>query len=154
MRFLGYVIDIFIVGKRLCVGKGDTWQMMLDSNLYNFLRRQLIEVNIRWKHLRDVMVLTVETAEITTCTGQRQTAGSRMKLIQGFLLNRVISQDTGLALDQRVKPPFKIPSAAAFPMPAFRDDAAMRAKFTHNRIGCIPPFPVQLLIKSAFVHHI
>lgn len=96
MRFLGYVIYIFIVGKRLCIGKGDTWQMMLDGNLYNFLRRQLIEVNIRWKHLRDVMVLTVETAEVTTCTGQRQTAGSRMKLIQGFLLNRVISQAQGL----------------------------------------------------------
>lgn len=96
MRFLGYVIDIFIVGKRLSIGKGDTWQMMLDGNLYNFQRRQLIEVNIRWKHLRDVMVLTVETAEVTTCTGQRQTAGSRMKLIQWFLLNRVISQAQGL----------------------------------------------------------
>ena len=26
MRFLGYVIDIFIVGKRLSIGKGDTQQ--------------------------------------------------------------------------------------------------------------------------------
>ena len=102
MCFLGYVIDIFIVGKRLSIGKGDTWQMMLDGNLYNFQRRQLIEVNIGWKHLRDVMVLTVETAEVTTRTRQGKATSARMKLIEGLLLNGIISQGTWLAINHRI----------------------------------------------------
>jgi len=99
--------------------------MMLDSNIYNIRWRQLVEIYSRRKYLRDIMVLTVETTEVATCTGQRQTSGSGMEFIQRFLLYRIICQSTRFTVNNRVKLSVKIPSAATFSMLAFQDNTTV-----------------------------
>ena len=125
MSLLGDVIDVLIIGKRLRVGIGNARQMMLDCNIYNIRWRQLVEIYSRRKYLRDIMVLTVETTEVATCTGQRQTSGSGMELIQWILLYRIICQSTRFTVNNRVKHSVKIPSAATFSMLAFQDNTTV-----------------------------
>ena len=45
------------------------------------------------------MVLTVQTTEVTPCAGQRQTGGARVEMIEGFLLDGIDGQRTGLGID-------------------------------------------------------
>ena len=52
-----------------------------------------------WRCLRDVMILTVQTMEVTTRTSQGQTGRPWMEMIQRFLLDGVDGQRTRLAKD-------------------------------------------------------
>jgi hypothetical protein len=45
------------------------------------------------------MVLAVQTAEITARTGNGETLGSRVEMVEWFLLNRVDGQRAGFAID-------------------------------------------------------
>ena len=49
--------------------------------------------------LRYLMVLTVQTTEITTRTGDGQTCRAWMEMVQGFLFDGVDSQRARLAID-------------------------------------------------------
>ena len=63
--------DILEIGQRLSIGVGDAWTMVLQAKRDNVLRRQLVMIDISRRHLRNVMVLTIQTAEVTARTGQR-----------------------------------------------------------------------------------
>ena len=58
------------------------------------------------------MVLTIQTTEIATRTGDGQTCCARMEMVQGFLLDRVDGQRTGLTIDLADQYTIMIPTTA------------------------------------------
>ena len=56
-------------------------------------------IDIIWCDLRDIMILTIQATEIAARTGKRKTRGSRMEVVERFLLNGVDGQCTGLTID-------------------------------------------------------
>ena len=54
--------------------------------------------NIRWRYLRNLMILAVQTPEVAASTGNGEALGARMEVVQRLLLNGVNSQRTGLAI--------------------------------------------------------
>ena len=96
----------------------------------------------RWRHLRNLMVLTVQTPEVTASTGNGETLGAWMKVVQRFLLNRVDGQRTRLAIDLADKHAVLVATAAADTRLAVGNLAMMRTELT------LHPSTVQPLIIS------
>ena len=92
MRQSRTIDDILEIGQRLSIGVGDARTMVLLTEGNDILRRQLIIIDISGRSLRNIVVLTVQTAEVTTRTGDRETCGAGMKAIERFLLNGIDGQ--------------------------------------------------------------
>ena len=67
----------------------------------------------RWRHLRNLMILTVQAAEITARTGYRQARGAGMEVVERLLLNGVYGQRTRPAVYLADKHAIHIPSTPA-----------------------------------------
>ena len=99
-------------------------------------------VCLLWRYLRDVMILTVQAAEITPCAGDGQTGGTRMEMIERFLLHWIDGQGTGLAIDLAHKHATMIPPTATDTRLTFSDMTVMRTKRTlHSPILQFPIIP-------------
>ena len=68
--------------------------------------------DIRRSDLRDFMVLTIQTTEITARTSDGQTRRTWMEMIQRFFLDRVDGQRTGHAIDLADQYTIVIPATA------------------------------------------
>ena len=62
------VRDVFEVCQRLRIGVGNTWTMVFYTEFYNGFRREIIMPHLRWCDLRNLMVLTVQAAEVAART--------------------------------------------------------------------------------------
>ena len=81
MRQPRTIDDIFKIGQRLGIGVGDARTVVLLAECDDILRREFVMIDIRGRHQRNVVVLTVQAAEITTRTGQRQTCCTWMEVV-------------------------------------------------------------------------
>ena len=93
------VHDILQIRQRLCIGVGDARAVVLQAQINDLLGRKIIMANIRWRYLRNLMILTVQTPEVAARTGNGETLGVRMEVVQRLFLNGINGQRTGLAID-------------------------------------------------------
>ena len=87
--------------------------------------------NIRWRYLRNLMILTVQAAEITARTGYRQARGAGMEVVERLLLNGVYGQRTRSAVYLADKHAIHIPSTPADTRLTVGNMAMMRTELTH-----------------------
>jgi hypothetical protein len=73
--------------------------MMFLTERNKFRGRKVIVVYVRRRDLGDIMVLTVQTAEVTTRASEGKTGSARMEVVEWLFLNRVDGQRTGLGID-------------------------------------------------------
>jgi hypothetical protein len=71
---------------------------MLHAELHNLSGREVVMAYDGRCHLGYLVVLTIQATEVAARAGDRQTRRARMEMIQRFLLYRVDSQRTGLAI--------------------------------------------------------
>lgn len=126
----GSLRHIFYIGKGFRIGVGDAWTVMLQAKTNHLFWRQIIMAHLGRCHLRDVVILTVQTMEVTTRTSQRQTGGSWMEMIQGLLLDGVDSQRTRLAIDLADEFAIVIPATTTKARLAIGYPAMMRTDLT------------------------
>ena len=100
--------------------------------------------NIRWRYLRNLMILAVQTPEVAASTGNGEALGARMEVVQRLLLNGVDGQRTGFAIYFAHKRTILITTATADTRLAIRNLTMMRTKLT------LHPSIIQLLIIPAF----
>ena len=117
--------------------------------MHQLLGRQMITVHLRRRGLRDVVVLTVQTTEITTRTGQGEACGARVEMIQRLLFHRVDGQRTGLAIHLAHEHPLAIATTATDARPALADTAMMRAQLT---LDCTP-FQFAIIPTLVIIHY-
>ena len=79
------------------------------------------------------MVLTVEATEITTCAGEGETGGTRMEVVEGFLLDGVDGEGAGMGVDFAEEHAGVVATAAAETGLAVGDVAVVGAQLTHDR---------------------
>ena len=58
------------------------------------------------------MVLTVQTTEVTTRTGEGKTGGAWMEMVEGLLLDGIDGQRTGFGIDLADEHALLIPATA------------------------------------------
>ena len=83
------VRHIFYIGKWLGIGIGDARAMVLLAEADNLLRREVVVIDIIRSDLRNLVVLTVLTTEVTACAGERETGGARMEVVERLLLDGI-----------------------------------------------------------------
>jgi hypothetical protein len=120
--------------------------MVLQAERDHFFRRELIMVYLLWRCLRDIVVLTVQTAEVTACAGNGETGGTRMEMIERFLLHRVDGQGTRLTIDLAHKHATMIPPTTTDTRLTFSDVTVMRTERT------LHSSTFQMLIIPTFYH--
>ena len=87
-------------------------------------------VCLLWRCLGDIMILTVQASEVTTCAGNGETGSTRMEMIKRFFLHRVDGQGTRLAIDLAYKPAIMIPPTTTDTRLALSDVTVMRTERT------------------------
>ena len=103
-------------------------------------------VCLLWRCLGDIMILTVQASEVTTCAGNGETGSTRMEMIKRFFLHRVDGQGTRLAIDLTHKYAIIIPPTATDPRLTFSDMTVMRTERT------LHSSTFQMLIIPTFYH--
>ena len=93
------------------------------------------------------MVLTVQAAEVAARTGDGEACGTRMEVVEWFLLDGVYSQRTRPSIYLADQHTALIASATADACPALADVAMMRAEQTLHAAT------IQWPIIFTFVHH-
>lgn len=126
----GSLRHIFYIGKGLRIGVGDARTVMLQAKTNHLFWRQVVMARLGRRHLRDVMILTVQTMEVTTRTSQRQTGGPWMEMIQWLLLDGVDGQRTRLAIDLADEFAIVIPATTTKARLAIGYPAMMRTDLT------------------------
>ena len=104
--------------------------MVLQAERDHFFWREPIIVYLLWRLLRDVVVLTVQTAEVAACAGDGQAGGTRMEMVEWFLLHRVDGQGTRLTINLAHKHATMIPSTTTDTRLTLSDMAVMRTEQT------------------------
>ena len=92
------------------------------------------------------MVLTVQTAEVTTRTGNRETLGAGMEMVERFLLHGGDGQRTWLSVDIADEHTTQVPTALAYARLAICNVTVVRTELALN------PTVVQMLVIAAFFH--
>ena len=85
-------------------------------------------IDILRRHLRNIVVLTVQAAEVAARTGQRQARRTRMEMVQWLLLNGVDGQRTRLAIHLAHEHAPLIPPTTAHPRLALSNTAMVRTE--------------------------
>jgi len=129
----GHIGDIFQIGERLGIGVGDAWAVVLLAEGDKGGWCEVIVVDIGGAGLRNVVVLTVQAAEVAACAGQRQAGGAWMEMVEGFLLDRVDGQSAGLAISLADEHAATIVAAAAKTSLAVGYAAVVRTELTLDR---------------------
>jgi hypothetical protein len=99
MRQAGRVRYIFYIGKRFCIGIGDAGAVVLQAETDDLLWREVVVIDLVRSDLRDLVVLTVQTTEVTTCTGEGETGGARVEMVEGFFLDGIDGQRTRFGIN-------------------------------------------------------
>jgi hypothetical protein len=97
--------------------------------LHDHLWRKVVVINVLGKGLRDFPILTKLTLEIAPHCCQRKRSSRRENMEEGFLLDRIQMNCTGVSVDQAII--FSIPiftNSTKTPL-SFRNTAPFRAKF-------------------------
>ena len=103
-------------------------------------------VCLLWRCLGDVIILTVQASEVTTCAGNGETGSTRMEMIKWFFLHRVDGQGTRLAINLAYKHAIMVPPTATDTRLALSDMAVMRTEQAlHSPI-------LQMFIIPTFYH--
>jgi len=107
-------------------------------------------IDISGRGLRNIVVLTVQTAKVAARAGQRQTRRTRMEVVQRLFFYRVDGQRTRLTVDLAHEPPTLISSATANTRLALSNATMVRTKRT------LHPSIIQPLIIFTLenIHHI
>ncbi len=126
----GAVGDVFEVGQGLGVGIGDARTLVLLTEGDEGFRREIVMVDIGGRGLRDIVVLTVEAMEVTSRTGEGETLGTGMEVIQRLLLDGVDGQGAGLGVDFADEHAIAVATAATETGLALIDMAVMRTELT------------------------
>jgi hypothetical protein len=99
MRQAGRIRHIFYIGKGFGIGIGDARAVVLQTETDDLLWREVVVIDLIRSDLRDLVVLTVQTTEITTRTGEGETGGTRVEMVERLLLDGVDGQRTGFGID-------------------------------------------------------
>lgn len=99
MSLASCIGDVFDISERLGIGIGDARAAMLLTKRHEVIGRKVVVRNFARSDLRDIVVLAVQATEVATRAGDRQALGSRMKMIERLLLDRVNSQCTRSRID-------------------------------------------------------
>ena len=83
------IYHIFYIGKGFGIGIGNAWTVVLQTEADDLLRREVVVIDIIRSDLRNLVVLTVQTTEVTTRAGERETGGARMEVVEGLLLDGI-----------------------------------------------------------------
>ena len=86
------VYHIFYIGKGFGIGIGNAWTVVLQTEADDLLWREVVVIDIIRSDLRNLVVLTVQTTEVTTCAGEGETGGARMEVVEGLLLDGIDGQ--------------------------------------------------------------
>jgi hypothetical protein len=70
--------------------------LVLQAERDDVLRQEFVMIDLLRRHLRNIVVLTVQATEITTRTGQRQTRRARMEVVQRFFSIGSMANEQGL----------------------------------------------------------
>jgi len=92
MRQTRRVRHIFYIGKGFCIGIGDARTVVLQAETDDLLRREVVVTDIIRRDLRDLVVLTVQATEVAARTGEGETGGARVEVIEGLLLDGIDGQ--------------------------------------------------------------
>ena len=90
----GTVSHIFYIREGFGIGVSDARTVVLQTEVDELLWREVVVIHLVRGDLRDLVVLTVQTTEVTPCAGQRQTRGARVEMIERFLLDRINGKRT------------------------------------------------------------
>ena len=83
-----------------------------------------------WQCLRDVVVLTVQAAEVAACTGDGQASGTWMEMVKRLLLHRINGHGTRFSIDLAHKHATMIPPTATDTRLTFSDMTVMGTEQT------------------------
>ena len=106
------VRHIFQIGQWLGIGVGNARTVVLQAEVDDLLRGEVVVSHFVWRHLRDVVVLAVHAAEVTPRAGYRQTRGAGMEMVERLLFNGINGQRTGLPIDLTDEHAILIPATA------------------------------------------
>jgi hypothetical protein len=87
-------------------------------------------VHIIGRNLGYLMILTIQTSEVTACTGDGETLSTRMKMVKRFLLNGINRQRTRLSIDLTNKNAILIATATAYSRLAIYNPTVMGTELT------------------------
>ena len=124
----GTVSYIFYIREGFCIGVGDARTVVLQTEIDELLWREVVVIDLVRGDLRDLVVLTVQTTEVTPCAGQRQTGGARVEMIEWFLFDGVDGQRTGFAIDLADEHAIVITTTATAACPTVSDTTMMRTE--------------------------
>ena len=91
--------DIFYISEGFGIGVGDARAVVLLTEADDLLGREVVVIHLIRRDLRDLVVLTVHATEVTPRAGEGETGGAGMEMIEGFLLDGIDGQRTGLGID-------------------------------------------------------
>ena len=128
MRQTRRIYHIFYIGKGFGVGVGDAWAVVLLTEADDLFRREVVVIHLVRCDLRDVVVLTVQTTEVTARTGEGETGGARMEVVERFLLNGVDGQRTGFGIDLTDEHTVMVTTTATTARLAIRNMAMVRTE--------------------------
>ena len=130
MSQTGTVSHIFYIREGLGIGVSDARTVVLQTEVDELLWREAVVIHLVRGDLRDLVVLTVQTTEVTPCAGQRQTGGARVEMIEWFLLDGVDGQRTGFVIDLADEHAIVITTTATATCPIVGNTAMMRTEQT------------------------
>jgi len=99
----GRIVYVFIKRYRLGIGIGDGGTSGLLALGYDLLGWQVHVVRLPWTELGYLPVLTVEATKITAGGSDGEGSSSREKVKEGFFLDRVNVDGTGIAIGDGVQ---------------------------------------------------
>ena len=101
-------------------------------------------LNLGGRDLRDIVVLTIQTTEVATCTGEGKTRRTWMEMIERFLFYRIDGERTGQALHIAIEHTIAIAPAATNAPLAISNMAMVGTKLALNcptlQLTIIPAF--------------
>ena len=106
--------------------------MVVDAELYEGFWGEVVIGLFIGTHLGDLPVLTVLAMEIATCACHRKATGARQKLVEGFLLDGVDGEGTGVSIAFGIESPVDVDSGTTNAALAFSNDTLMGTKLAFH----------------------
>ena len=140
----GAVGDVFEVGEGFGVGVGDAWTVVLLTEGDEGFGGEVVVLDIGGRGLRDVVILTVEATEVTSCAGEGETLGAGVKVVQRLLFDGVDGEGAGTGVDFADEHAGVVAATAAHTRLTVSNMAVVWAQLTLDRAI------VQFLVISTF----
>ncbi len=85
----GRVGDVLYIGEGFGIRVSNAWTLVFQTKGNDIVWLETIMANLMGRGLRDIVVLTIEAAEVAARTGYRQALSARVEMIKRFLLYRI-----------------------------------------------------------------